>query len=246
MRLAVIADIHGNDLALQAVLADIAAQGIDDIVNLGDCFSGPLEPGKVAARLTAMQIPTVRGNHDRYLIEPSPEAMWPSDRIAHGEMLPGHLDWIRGLPVTHVYRGEFYMCHATPQDDNRYWLEEVLEDGSVRRKSLAEIEALAEGIEQPVILFAHSHLPAMLRLSDGRLMVNPGSVGCPGYDDVAPYPHKIEAGHPLASYAIVEKGAAGYDVTFRNVSYDHMAMAALAASYGRPQWASALARGWLE
>ncbi len=59
---------------------------------------------------------------------------------------------------THVHRGEFYLCHATPQDDNRYWLEEVLEDGSVRRKSLAEIEALAQGIAQPVILFAHSHL----------------------------------------------------------------------------------------
>ncbi len=88
MRLAVIADIHGNDLALQAVLSDIARQGIDDIVNLGDCFSGPLEPGKVAARLTSLNIPTVRGNHDRYLIEQSPDAMWPSDRIAHGEMLP--------------------------------------------------------------------------------------------------------------------------------------------------------------
>lgn len=246
MRLAVIADIHGNDLALQAVLADIAAHGIDDIVNLGDCFSGPLEPGKVAARLTALNIPTVRGNHDRYLIEQSPDAMWPSDRIAHGEMLPGHLDWIRGLPVTRVHRGEFYMCHATPQDDNRYWLEAVQEDGSVRRKSLAEIEALAEGITQPVILFAHSHLPAMLQLPDGRLMVNPGSVGCPAYDDVAPYPHKIEAGHPLASYAIVEQGPDGFAASFRNVPYDHMAMSRLAASHGRPQWATALATGWLD
>jgi predicted phosphodiesterase len=246
MRLAVIADIHGNELALQAVLADIAAQGIDDIVNLGDCFSGPLEPGKVAERLTALDIPTVRGNHDRYLIEQSPEAMGPSDRIAHGELLPGHLDWIRALPEAMVHRGEFYMCHATPKDDNRYWLEEVLEDGSVRRKSRAEIEALAEGIDHPVILFAHSHLPAMLRLSDGRLLINPGSVGCPGYDDVAPYPHKIEAGHPLASYAIIEKGADGFIVGFRNVPYDHMTMSRLAASYGRPQWASALATGRLE
>lgn len=246
MRLAVIADIHGNDLALQAVFADIAAQHIDDIVNLGDCFSGPLEAGKVAARLTALDIPTVRGNHDRYLIEQSPDAMWPSDRIAHGEMLPGHLDWIRALPVTHVHRGEFFMCHATPQDDSRYWLEDVLEDGTVRRKLLVEIEALAHGIEQPVILFGHSHLPAVLRLSDGRLMVNPGSVGCPGYDDVSPYPHKMEAGHPLASYAIVEKSADGYAVTFRNVPYDHMAMSRLAESYGRPQWASALATGRLE
>ncbi len=67
MRLAVIADIHGNDLALQAVLADIAGQGVDDIVNLGDCFSGPLEPGKVAGAADGAE--TFRpcaGNHDRY------------------------------------------------------------------------------------------------------------------------------------------------------------------------------------
>ncbi len=43
MRFAAIADIHGNHLALEAVLADIRAQGIEEIVNLGDFFSGPLE-----------------------------------------------------------------------------------------------------------------------------------------------------------------------------------------------------------
>ncbi|CEJ09983.1 Calcineurin-like phosphoesterase superfamily domain protein [bacterium YEK0313] len=44
MRLAVIADIHGNVLALDAVLADVAGRGADRIVNLGDCVSGPLWP----------------------------------------------------------------------------------------------------------------------------------------------------------------------------------------------------------
>ena len=58
MRLAVIADIHGNLLALDAVLTDIAARGVDLTVNLGDCVSGPLWPAETAARLMALGLPT--------------------------------------------------------------------------------------------------------------------------------------------------------------------------------------------
>ncbi len=76
MRLAVIADIHGNLLALDAVLADIAARGVDLTVNLGDCVSGPLWPAETAARLMALGLPTVRGNHDRWVIEAEGEALY--------------------------------------------------------------------------------------------------------------------------------------------------------------------------
>ena len=75
MRFAAIADIHGNHLALEAVLADIRAQGIDEIVNLGDFFSGPLEAGKTADLLMPLSLTSVRGNHDRYLIEQDPASM---------------------------------------------------------------------------------------------------------------------------------------------------------------------------
>jgi predicted phosphodiesterase len=69
MRFAAIADIHGNHLALEEVLADIRAQGIEEIVNLGDFFSGPLEAGRTADLLMSLGLTSVRGNHDRYLIE---------------------------------------------------------------------------------------------------------------------------------------------------------------------------------
>ena len=59
MRFAAIADIHGNASALEAVLADIAAQGIVDIVNLGDSLSGPLEAGRTADILSPLGLPTV-------------------------------------------------------------------------------------------------------------------------------------------------------------------------------------------
>ncbi|MBX5159883.1 MULTISPECIES: metallophosphoesterase family protein [unclassified Rhizobium] len=245
MRFAAIADIHGNHLALEAVLTDIRAEGIEDIVNLGDFFSGPLEAGRTADLLMPLGLTSVRGNHDRYLIEQDPASMHASDASAHRQLTSSHLDWIRSLPFKTVYRGEVYLCHATPKDDNLYWLESVSADGVVFLKPVEAIEALAEGIDLPLILCGHSHLPRAVRLSDGRLIVNPGSVGCPAYDDDRPYYHKIEAGHPLAGYAILEKTAAGWTWQFRNVAYDHMAMSALAAERGRGDWESALAAGWV-
>ncbi|MEI1246746.1 metallophosphoesterase family protein [Rhizobium aouanii] len=245
MRFAAIADIHGNHLALEAVLADIRAQEIDEIVNLGDFFSGPLEAGSTADLLMPLSLTSVRGNHDRYLIEQDPASMHASDAAAYRQLMPSHLDWLRGLPFDTVYRGEVYLCHATPKDDNLYWLESVSAEGFAFLKPIEAIAALAEGIDLPLILCGHSHIPRAVRLSDGRLIVNPGSVGCPAYDDELPYYHKVETGHPLASYAILEKGTGGWTWQARTVAYDHMAMSALAAERGRADWAGALAAGWV-
>ncbi|TIT30318.1 MAG: metallophosphoesterase family protein, partial [Mesorhizobium sp.] len=80
MRIAVLADIHGNLLALDAVLDDLKHRGGADItVNLGDCVSGPLWPRETMERLQALKLPTVRGNHDRRVAQdPADETMWPS------------------------------------------------------------------------------------------------------------------------------------------------------------------------
>ncbi|QFY60876.1 metallophosphoesterase family protein [Rhizobium grahamii] len=245
MRFAAIADVHGNHLALEAVLADIAAQGVTDIVNLGDCFSGPLTAGRTAEVLRARDMLTVRGNHDRYLIDRPRETMHASDAAAFDQLTADDLHWLRGLPTSAVYRDEVYLCHATPADDNTYWLESVSADGHVFLKPLAEIEALAVGADFSLVLCGHSHIPRMVRLSDSRLIVNPGSVGCPAYDDDLPYYHKVETGHPMASYCILEKGEGGWLPEFRTVAYDHMAMSRLAKENARPEWAGALATGWL-
>ncbi|MBR0554699.1 metallophosphoesterase family protein [Ciceribacter sp. L1K23] len=248
MRFAAIADVHGNCLALEAVLSDIADQRIasSDIVNLGDCLSGPLEAGRTADLLVSLGLPTVCGNHDRYLIEHAVDAMhsWEADSFA--QLTPAHLEWLRSLPFSMVWREEVYLCHATPKDDNTYWLETVTPDGHVVMRRAGEIEAWADGIPQSLILCGHTHLPRMVRLSDGRLIVNPGSVGGPAYQDDTPYPHKVEAGHVHASYAICEKQNGAWSVTFRQVPYDHMAMADLAARNGRAGWASGLATGFID
>jgi diadenosine tetraphosphatase ApaH/serine/threonine PP2A family protein phosphatase len=245
MRFAAIADVHGNYLALEAVVADIRAQGIDDIVNLGDMASGPLDARRTMDALMALDAVHVLGNHDRYLTDRLPEKMGWWDRPAHAQLDASHLDWLRAVPPTLVFRDQVLLCHATPDSDEVYWLETVLPDGTVRMSSLEAIEKAAEGIAQRLILCGHSHIARAVRLTDGRMIVNPGSVGSPGYRDVHPFPHVMEAGTPDARYAILELVDGIWRATFRHVPYDHDVMAALARRNGQPELASALATGWI-
>lgn len=247
MRFAALADIHGNALALDAVLADIKRLAITAVVNLGDVVSGPLDARSTVELLIPLDWPTVRGNHDRYLTEQDSADMGPSDRVAYDRLLPGHLAWLRALPTTLTPFDGVYACHATPGDDSRYWMEQVSAGGTVRQATLAEMEAeLDEDAHAAeIILCGHTHIPRVARLSSGAQLINPGSVGCPAYDDVTPVPHVMQTGTPNASYAIVEKQEAGWDVTFRSVPYDHNAAAAQARANGRDDWAKGLESGWL-
>lgn len=245
MRFAAIADVHGNYLALEAVLADIRAQGIGEIVNLGDMVSSPLEARRAMDALMALDAVHVLGNHDRWLIDRPPEKMGSWDRPAHAQLDGKHLDWLRAIPPTRIFRDQVFLCHGTPGDDDLYWLETVMPDGSVTLSTLEAIEKHAEGISQSLILCAHTHIARAVRLGDGRIVVNPGSVGVPGFSYHVPYPHLIEAGTPDARYAILERVGSEWRVTFRHVPYHHEAMAALARRNGYPEFASALATGWI-
>ncbi len=243
MRLAAIADVHGNADALAATLGHIRTQGCDAIVNLGDCFSGPLDAARTADLLAGADIAvTVRGNHDRYLIEQRPEDMGLSDRVAFDQLGRHTLDWIRTLPTAAVY-GDVFLCHATPDKDDIYWTEQVLPDGTVCRAPLHQIASRTSGITHQLILCAHSHLPRALRLYTGQLLVNPGSVGCPAYTDDLPVPHAVCAGSPHARYAVVD--TVTQHTTFHLVSYDTTAAVARAVAENRPDWAQGLATGWI-
>ena len=245
MRIAAIADIHGNHLALQAVLADIARVGVDLTVNLGDHLSAPLEAGKTADLLLATDMISIRGNHDRWILEKTPQQMGASDRWAHDQLTEAHKTWLAALPATRTVEDRIFLCHGTPADDTAYWLERVL-DGGMAMNRIDAIEATASGIDVPLLLCAHSHIPRAVRLSDGRLVVNPGSVGCPGYEDpTPPNPHVMQAGTPDAAYAILEEAGDRWSVTFRQVPYDNQAMSRLAAERGNKAWASALESGWI-
>ena len=245
MRFAAIADVHGNYLALEAVLADIRAQEISEIVNLGDMASGPLDARRTMDALMALDAVHVLGNHDRWLIDQPPAKMGSWERPAYAQLDARHLDWLRKVPSTRIFRDQVFLCHATPADDNVYWLETVTPDGSVKMSPLEAIEKEAEGISQSLILCAHTHIARVVRLGDGRLVVNPGSVGGPGFSYNVPFPHLIEAGTPDARYAVLELASGSWRVTFRHVPYDNDAMAALARRNGDSEFASALATGWI-
>jgi predicted phosphodiesterase len=244
MKFAAIADVHGNATALEAVLADIAELGIDEVVNLGDHLSGPLEARRTADLLMEQGFVSIRGDQDRRLVEAGPPGA--SNRMDHRQLDRKHLDWLAGLPPTLVYRDDVFLCHGSPQSDAAFWLDRVTADGKIEPSPIEEVEAEAAGIVASLILCAHTHIPRVARLRDGRLAVNPGSIGCPGYDGAKPVYYKMQAGTPDACYAILERSSRGWSVTFRYVPYDHMSMADLARTNGMPVWAQALATGWVE
>ena len=244
MRFAAIADVHGNCLALEAVLADIKRQGVEVVVNLGDHLSGPLEARRTAELLMRLDLPTVRGNCDRSMVETNPADLSLSDQAACAQLEQWHRGWLAAMPATLVFRDDVLLCHGTPCSDTTYWLERVNPDGFVRMAWHSEIEAATAGFNYPLMLCGHTHIPRALRLKDGRMVVNPGSVGLPGYDHNDPVDHVMETGSPDASYAILEKDAGRWSATFRQVAYENLAMADLARRGGRLEWARALATGW--
>lgn len=240
---AVLADIHGNALALEAVLADIRAAGINRIVNLGDVFSGPMDPAGVWDQLEPLDLLTVRGNHDRALVDYAPGEMWDTDRLTHTLLPQAAFDWIRTLP-TEARLEDVYLCHATPDQDDLYWTE-IVADGTLRLAPLDHIAPLADRISESLILYGHTHVPRTIRLTDGRLLVNPGSVGCPGYSDDRAPAHIMQTGTPLACYAVIARQGPGWRVDHRQIPYDWDAAAAQARAHGREDWAKVVSTGWM-
>lgn len=94
--------------------------------------------------------------------------------------------------------------HGSPTDDLTYLLEKVDPDG-VRPATEREVmDRLGDESERKLLLCGHTHIQRSMRLSTGALVLNPGSVGWPAYDDDALFPHLMESGTPHARYAIAE------------------------------------------
>lgn len=240
MRLGVIADIHGNLLALEAVLERLRDHAVDGIVNLGDCASGPLWPAETVALLRATTMRHVRGNHDRALGAVSPERLGASDRFAWERLGPVDREWLSTLPQD-LFVGAARCFHATPGNDEAYLMEGV-SGGRLLPEAPAAVELRLAGIADPLLLCGHSHLPRLLRLSNGTLVVNPGSVGCPAYRDDTLPPHVSESGSPHARFAVVTIAAA-ITVEHHAIAYDWDAASARARQNGRDDWAQALSTG---
>lgn len=231
MRFAVLSDIHGNRLALEAVLADVAQQGADAILNLGDVVAGPMDPIGTFDIVESLNLPTVAGNHDRWIVEGREDTI---DLFVTGLMREQDFAWLKALPKTLVVGGEVFMCHGTPQSDTAPWLDNWFDERSMTLPDEASVSRLAEGIEQPILLCGHTHVARSVRLRDGRRIVNPGSVGLP-----------FLYGSPDARYAIIERRKGDWTVDLRSVPYDHEEAARQAEAFGFGHWRDAITTGWV-
>jgi predicted phosphodiesterase len=213
----VLADVHGNLPALEAVLDEVEQAGVDRIVLPGDIALGPM-PGETLGLLASLgeRVAWVHGNCERELVRaydgqgvPGPNG--ESARDCAGLLQPRHRDLLDGLPMTVSLDidglGPTLFCHATPRRDDEF----VLVDSP-----LALGQAALDRVEERVVVCGHTHMP-FDRLVDGRRVVNPGSVG-------------MAYGPPGAYWAVL-----GPTVELRRTSYDVEAAAARIRAGGHPR-----------
>src|SRR5258708_15384681 len=238
--LAVIADIHGNRWALEAVLQDIDQRGIEQIVNLGDHLTGPLDPAGAGDLLIDRAMLSICGNDARVLFSAA-EELSSSQRYTRELLTPAHLQWLRTLPATDVVADELFVCHGD-LFDAPYLLEQLAASG-VPFRSTREIETSISAIAQPVILCGHSHVPRTVFLPQGKLIVNPGSVGLPAYTMEAPISYAMESGSPHARYALLHWMRNAWQVEHVQVPYSSEDAARVAGDNQRADWAQWLTPG---
>lgn len=233
MRIGVFADVHGNSFALRAVLDALAS--VDVLVNLGDSFSGALDPAGTWELLRDLDAVSVRGNHDRTMLGPAPEA---SDRHARARLPDDALQWASALPAVAQVTPDVLACHGTPSSDSTPLLETLDAAAAppvLRAASPGELsERLADAGDGRVVLCGHTHLPGTATSASGTLVVNPGSVGWPAFSAGGPRGVRRAVGTPHARFATLASTASGWAAELHRVAYDWDAAAALADRAGHP------------
>jgi predicted phosphodiesterase len=207
--LAILADVHGNMPALRAVMADIERRRPDEVLVGGDLVGRGPEGSRVVATIRATGWPTIRGNHEDYLLDfrrrrvPEPwwrQQRWAASRWMAAELSPVDVEWIEALPtvVRSVAAPGLLLVHGTPASANA-GLGPWTSDDELRRH-LAAVDA-------EMLVCGHTHRPMDRRLPQGRV-VNVGSVGLPFNRD------------PRAQYALLHHHRGDWQVEPRRVAYD--------------------------
>lgn len=238
IRVALISDIHGNCVALDAVLADLAGRAVDEVVCLGDVAAGGPQPREVIARVRELGCQVVRGNADGWLLAGLPpgrsdETRRLSEVVAwtRGRLAKADFDYLAALPaMLRVATGELdLLCfHGSPCADT---------DSLLPTTPTAELDRLLANAPSAHLFAAgHTHLQ-MLRPHREALLVNPGSVGLTL--------RALSAGDPplptWAEYAIATRSADELEITYRRLPVDVQALAAATAEMPHASWAHDLA-----
>ncbi|MFQ5420607.1 MAG: metallophosphoesterase family protein [Anaerolineae bacterium] len=216
MKFAIISDIHGNLVALEAVLAELKADAPVQIVCLGDVsVTGP-QPRQSLAKVRELGCPVVMGNTDEWILAPTPftirseddQILYDLERWAAEQMTEADLAFIRTFqPTIELDLGDgrtLLCCHGSPRN-NREIIRATTPD-----EELAEI--LGEH-RVAIIAGGHTHTPMLRRLGNSFIL-NSGSVGLPMWreDGVVKNP-------AWAEYALVEVANGRLNIALRRAPY---------------------------
>ena len=248
-RMAAFSDLHGNTPALEAFLEHVERLHVDLIVNLGDIASGGVDPrGTLDLLATRPDIITICGNHEHQLLTRSSFAVGGSDWLAAQVLSDAERAWLRSLPRRAEILPRVLAFHGSPDDLWCYLLETVDSQAgpsSLRVATDDEVTArLGDWAGAADVYFCgHTHLQRTRRLPDGSVIINPGSLGWPAYQDDSPLPHKVEAGTPHARFTLLDSKPDGWSVTECAIDYDVERAAGMALANGRDDVARALTTG---
>jgi putative phosphoesterase len=244
MRVAVISDIHGNDLAFEAVEADIRGQEIDQTVCLGDGIQGGPQPAAVLQRLRAMYCPVVMGNADAWLIsglETADEGIPPEHLKKMGEIRSWSLSQLteddRGFianfkptVTVNLEEGLDLLCfHGSPTS---------FDDIILPAAAQEEFQKFLGPYADHILTGGHTHAQ-QIRRNGERFFFNPGSVGFA-------YSHYQPDGQffadPWAEYAILTTEKSQISLEFRRIPFEVQELIHIYRESGRPFAEDAIAQ----
>lgn len=233
-RTALLSDVHGNAVALRAVLADLEHRAVDHVVCLGDMVQGGPAPAETVELLRGRGWPTVMGNSDAFLLdaaaaEGSPEPITERHLEVRLWSLAQLSDEQRAYvasftpTVTADLGGNRTLlgCHGSPRSYDDVLLPATPEP---------ELRERLEGVVASIVAGGHVHLPFVRRVGE-RLFVNPGSVGL-GYDHEQP--EETFRADPWASYAIVTSDGGTLGIELLRVPFDAAEVVRVVLSSGIP------------
>lgn len=223
-RIAVIADIHGNRPALDAVLDDLVTHDVDEILVGGDLVGRGPQGSRVVARIRELGLDTIGGNHEEYVLAARrgelPDVwhdtdVWAAARFMAEELDDAHVEHLTALPFSMAREG-LRLVHGTP-DSNREGIGPWTKDEEIARHLRA--------VDEPLLVCAHTHRPVIRTLpADSevgrRTVVNVGSVGLPFNRD------------QRAQYALFTRQRNTWRPTLHQVAYDIEAILAIYETSG--------------
>jgi predicted phosphodiesterase len=208
VRIAVLADVHGNLYAFEAALAHARGLGVDQTVLLGDLTVGSPDAAACWQLACALGCPSVWGNHERYVAyygTAQADPRWKGEQYAPvgwaaSQLSAAERGAMRALP--HCYRTadapDVFFCHASLRSDR---------DTVAAHTPGDRLREMYRDVTEALIVRGHNHLGQM-RLWDGHTIVTAGSVGLP-LDSC-----------PTAQYLVLERKGQGWQITHHSVPYD--------------------------